>query len=59
MYEKTEADTMSSYGYVRVSSQDQNEIRQILAIEKTGLNARNIYIDKQSGKTLTARHSKS
>lgn len=50
MYEKMEADTMSSYGYVRVSSQDQNEIRQILAIEKTGLNARNIYIDKQSGK---------
>lgn len=41
---------MSSYGYVRVSSQDQNEIRQVLAIEKAGLSARNIYTDKQSGK---------
>lgn len=38
------------YGYVRVSSCDQNEERQLLALAAVGLENKNIYIDKQSGK---------
>ena len=41
---------MNIYGYVRVSSADQNEDRQILAMNEAGIESRNIYIDKQSGK---------
>ena len=37
------------YGYARVSTKEQNEIRQIRALEKFGVNPDNI-IDKQSGK---------
>ena len=36
------------YGYVRVSAADQNEDRQLLEMEKIGID--NIYLDKQSGK---------
>ena len=42
--------TGSVYGYVRVSSVEQNEDRQLLALEKVGVAKRNIFIDKQSGK---------
>lgn len=38
------------YGYVRVSSTDQNEDRQILAMEEANVPRDNIFIDKQSGK---------
>lgn len=38
------------YGYVRVSSTDQNETRQILEMKKANVPPDNIYIDKQSGK---------
>lgn len=38
------------YGYVRVSSIDQNEDRQMFAMEKVDVPKKNIYIDKQSGK---------
>lgn len=38
------------FGYARVSSKDQNEERQILAFKEYGINERDIYIDKQSGK---------
>jgi DNA invertase Pin-like site-specific DNA recombinase len=41
---------MSIYGYVRVSSADQNEGRQMLAMELLNIPHKNIYIDKQSGK---------
>ena len=40
----------TSYGYVRVSSQDQNEDRQLIEMERVGIPSNNIYIDKQSGK---------
>ena len=40
----------TSYGYVRVSSQDQNEDRQMIEMERVGIPSNNIYIDKQSGK---------
>ena len=38
------------YGYARVSSKDQNEIRQIIALREIGVNDKDIFIDKQSGK---------
>lgn len=38
------------YGYVRVSSREQNEDRQILALNEREVPEKNIYIDKQSGK---------
>ena len=38
------------YGYIRVSSMDQNEDRQRLAMEQAAIPKRNIYMDKQSGK---------
>lgn len=38
------------FGYARVSSKDQNEIRQTLAFKELGIDERDIYIDKKSGK---------
>ncbi|MBQ8118071.1 MAG: recombinase family protein [Lachnospiraceae bacterium] len=38
------------YGYVRVSSTDQNENRQVISMRKAGVEEKNIYMDKQSGK---------
>lgn len=40
------------YGYVRVSTREQNEDRQLLALHEIGVSAENIYIDKQSGKNF-------
>ncbi len=40
----------SKYGYVRVSSRDQNEERQLEALQKYGISQKNIFIEKQSGK---------
>ena len=39
-----------TYGYVRVSTKDQNEDRQIIAMEQFGVERKNIFLDKQSGK---------
>ncbi len=38
------------YGYVRVSTKEQNEDRQMIALAEAEVPAKNIYIDKQSGK---------
>ncbi len=38
------------YGYIRVSSTDQNEDRQLIALNEKGVEKQNIYMDKQSGK---------
>ena len=38
------------YGYARVSSRNQNEDRQIIALREMGLSDKQIYVDKQSGK---------
>lgn len=38
------------YGYVRVSSREQNEDRQLISLKEMGVPAENIFIDKQSGK---------
>ena len=39
-----------TYGYVRVSSTDQNEDRQMVALKEREVEEENIYVDKQSGK---------
>ena len=39
-----------TYGYARVSSQEQNEERQLIALKKAGVRRKTLYIDKQSGK---------
>ena len=41
---------MTEYGYVRVSSLEQNEERQLIELRKQGVKEQNIFIDKQSGK---------
>lgn len=38
------------YGYIRVSTKDQNEDRQIIALSKFNISKKNIYMDKLSGK---------
>lgn len=38
------------YGYVRVSSRDQNEDRQMIALRELSVAEKNIFMDKQSGK---------
>ena len=38
------------YGYIRVSSRDQNEDRQMIAMKELQVTEKNIFIDKQSGK---------
>ena len=41
---------MNTYGYVRVSSREQNENRQLIALKEVGLTGNVIFLDKQSGK---------
>jgi DNA invertase Pin-like site-specific DNA recombinase len=41
---------MKTYGYIRVSSADQNEDRQLLAMQELNIPPENLFIDKQSGK---------
>lgn len=38
------------YGYARISTKEQNEQRQLVALEAFGLRKENIFVDKQSGK---------
>lgn len=38
------------YGYVRVSTKEQNEDRQMIAMREFGIEERRIVLDKQSGK---------
>lgn len=42
--------TGSIYGYVRVSTREQNEDRQLIALREVGVSDKNIFMDKQSGK---------
>ncbi len=38
------------YGYVRVSTKEQNEARQVIAMHEFGVDEQNVFIEKQSGK---------
>ena len=40
----------SIYGYIRVSTRDQNEDRQMIAMRELSIPEQNIFMDKQSGK---------
>ena len=40
----------TAYGYIRVSTKEQNENRQVIALREVGVAEKNIYMDKQSGK---------
>jgi len=42
--------SVNVYGYIRVSSTDQNEDRQVIALREKGVPEKNTYMDKQSGK---------
>lgn len=41
-----------NYGYIRVSSKDQCEDRQLLALKEFNIPRKNIYVDKMSGKNF-------
>ena len=49
---------MKQYGYVRVSTKDQNEERQIVALSEFGIECCNMYIDKESGKDFKRKQYK-
>lgn len=40
------------YGYIRVSTQEQNIDRQLISLLDIGISKKNIYVDKQSGKNF-------
>lgn len=43
------------YGYIRVSTKEQNVDRQMIALQQWGVAAERIYLDKQSGKDFARR----
>lgn len=43
---------MSHYGYIRISSKDQNPEKQYIALEAVGIDDKNIFMDKISGKNF-------
>ena len=49
---------MRIYGYIRVSSTDQNEDRQVLALKALDESFNEIFIDKQSGKDFDRKEYK-
>ena len=47
-----------AYGYIRVSTKEQNEVRQVIALREVGVSEKNIYMDKQSGKDFNRQQYK-
>ena len=43
-------ETHKRYGYVRVSTKEQHEDRQLIAMQEADVPMENIFVDKQSGK---------
>lgn len=43
------------YGYIRVSTRDQNEQRQLIALQAFGIGEERIFMDKQSGKDFARK----
>ena len=62
MATQTETSTLTVagtyYGYARVSTAQQHEDRQVIALLEQGILRRNIFIDKQSGKNFDREHYK-
>lgn len=48
----------TNYGYIHVSSYDQNEDRQVIVMQKMQIPSKNLYTDKQSGKNFDRRSIK-
>ena len=46
------------YGYIRVSTREQNEQRQLIAMREFGISPNKIYMDKQSGKDFERKNYK-
>ncbi len=46
------------FGYIRVSTREQNEQRQLIAMRDFGIPQNRIYMDKQSGKDFELRNYK-
>ena len=46
------------YGYIRVSTREQNEQRQLIAMREFGISEKSIYMDKQSGKDFERQNYK-
>ena len=46
------------YGYIRVSTREQNEQRQLIAMREFGIPQNRIYMDKQSGKDFERKNYK-
>lgn len=44
------------YGYIRVSTREQNEQRQLIAMREFGISENRIYMDKQSGKDFARKN---
>jgi DNA invertase Pin-like site-specific DNA recombinase len=44
--------TNNKFGYIRVSTQEQNDDRQRIALEPFNIPTKNLYVDKQSGKNF-------
>jgi DNA invertase Pin-like site-specific DNA recombinase len=49
-FERSGGYMAQTYGYVRVSTREQNEDRQLVAMREFGVTGSNIFLDKQSGK---------
>lgn len=46
------------YGYIRVSTKEQNEQRQLIAMREFGIAENRAYMDKQSGKDFERKNYK-
>lgn len=44
------------YGYIRVSTKEQNEDRQLIAMRNHNISTKNIFMDKQSGKNFERKN---
>lgn len=49
---------VKDYGYIRVSSKDQNASRQLIALSEAGIDAANFFIDYESGKDFDRKNYK-
>lgn len=49
---------MKMYGYIRVSTRDQNEECQIVALKEFGIKYNDMFIDKKSGKDFDRKQYK-
>ena len=47
------------YGYVRVSTKDQNAARQISALMNEGIDEKNLFVDRKSGKDFQRKRYQS